>query len=394
MWAFSLLLILSGIIFIFEKHWGVFLGLEVIMLGAFFFRNSKNLIDIKQEHILPPVSIIIPMRNEERNVKSCILSLTGLTYPRMEVLIVNDSSTDRTQELIREELTKISEHTIQNFRFLNAPPLPPGWGSGKIWAMEYALQHAKHELIVVSDADVQHSPESLKNSVSHFLNTQADFMSRFPYAIISGFGEWPLIFFIFILRLASWFSITLLKRPESLPLSTYVMFTKKLYYEVNGNTTIKFYVPEALAIADVLAKLKKKVVILDDDRREITMRMYRGFIETTRGLIRITDVRIINPYSFIGAFIGITFAIDGPAKLFQAFTKGDEKLFFAGVLSYLCFSALFWIYAHLSYQQRWSAPIAPFLGVFFVCITVAAIMRDAIGLPIQWKGRFLNTTKE
>ena len=50
----------------------------------------------------PPVSIIVPMRNEEKNVTPCLSSLMSLDYPCYEIIVANDSSTDGTREAVWE----------------------------------------------------------------------------------------------------------------------------------------------------------------------------------------------------------------------------------------------------------------------------------------------------
>jgi chlorobactene glucosyltransferase len=76
----------------------------------------------------PQVSVLVPARNEERNIARCIGSLLAQDYPAFEVIVLDDQSTDGTQAIL-ERMTRAETR----LRVLPGQPLPPGW-LGKNWA--------------------------------------------------------------------------------------------------------------------------------------------------------------------------------------------------------------------------------------------------------------------
>src|SRR4051812_2284589 len=98
--------------------------------GALRATHSRSLDEYSAE---PPadapfVSVIVPARNEQRNVERCVRSILSAAYPSFEVIVVDDHSTDGTGEIAR-----VIAAEDQRLRIVDAPPLPGGW-FGKQWA--------------------------------------------------------------------------------------------------------------------------------------------------------------------------------------------------------------------------------------------------------------------
>ncbi len=103
----------------------------------------------------PLVSAILPAKDEELNLADCLRSVCSQSYPHLEILVVNDRSTDRTGAIAREVAARDSR--VQVFTIEH---LPPGW-TGKTHALDQALRHARGEWLWFFDADTIHAPESL-----------------------------------------------------------------------------------------------------------------------------------------------------------------------------------------------------------------------------------------
>ena len=101
------------------------------------------------------VSVIIPARNESATVETVVRSVLASTYRPLELLVVDDRSTDETAEIV-ERLA--AEHP--SVRLVPGEPLPPGW-YGKPWACIQGYRAAKGELLLFTDADTRHEPELL-----------------------------------------------------------------------------------------------------------------------------------------------------------------------------------------------------------------------------------------
>ena len=98
--------------------------------------------------VIPAVSVLIPARNEENSIEAAVRSVIESRGVKLEVIVLDDSSTDRTATIVRE----ISE-ADSRIRVETAPPLPAGW-CGKQAACRQLARLAKHDLFVFLDADV------------------------------------------------------------------------------------------------------------------------------------------------------------------------------------------------------------------------------------------------
>lgn len=357
---------------------------ESILFILFFFRPSRVLSAAGSGLQYPLVSIVVPMRNEEKNVKGCIASLTSLQYPNLEIIIGNDASVDNTSLLLREAVSENKGN--YPIRLIDIPPIQEGW-TGKTWVVSQLVREAKGELILVTDADVRHAPESLMHTVSHFLETKSDLMARFPYPIISGVGEWSLLFLFFALRFASWFSLDFLMRRQTIAKEEYLLFTRACYRELGGYEAFKNDYPMILALFRAAFKKGKHVTILDDDTREITATAYDGFRGTLNGISERVNFRHVGVFSFLGIFIAISFAIDGLFKIISGFLTGDSLALLAGVASYLIFAGLFGVYLAMSRQPIFIALFGPLLGLSFLIVSLFAAVRAIFGVSLHWKGR-------
>ncbi|GCF09342.1 glycosyl hydrolase [Dictyobacter arantiisoli] len=124
---------------------------------------------------LPVVSIIMPARNEEQNIRRSVQSLLEQDYTRYEIIVVDDGSTDRTG-VILEELQQRHPQG-QRLRVLHLEDeLPAGW-AGKPHAIHCGVQEAKGEWFLFSDADTWHAPNALRSAITQALEEHADLFS-------------------------------------------------------------------------------------------------------------------------------------------------------------------------------------------------------------------------
>lgn len=137
----------------------------------------------------PRVSIIVPARNEEREIEAALQSLLALDYPDYEVLVVDDRSTDRTGEILarmRQTFPQLSVATVTE--------LPGGW-LGKNHAMYFGAQHATGELLLFTDADIHMQPDTLRRAVTYLQQQRLDFLPMSPDVEMPG---WLLESFVVI----------------------------------------------------------------------------------------------------------------------------------------------------------------------------------------------------
>lgn len=109
----------------------------------------------------PSVTILIPAHNEEKVIVRCLNSVLSSTYGNIEVIVVNDASTDTTKQVLRN-YSRLQDRGI--LRVINKR-INAGKGAG----LNYALRrYVKSELVMMLDADSILEPEAIKRAVSYF----------------------------------------------------------------------------------------------------------------------------------------------------------------------------------------------------------------------------------
>jgi glycosyltransferase involved in cell wall biosynthesis len=138
----------------------------------------------------PRVAIIVPARNEEKDIELSLTRLLELDYDNYEVVAVNDRSTDRTGEIME----RVEKTSPQVLRVIHHRELPGGW-MGKTHAMWTAANEATGEWLLFTDADVLFKPDSLRRALAYAEAEKADHVVLFPQMIMKRPGEFMMIAF-------------------------------------------------------------------------------------------------------------------------------------------------------------------------------------------------------
>lgn len=129
----------------------------------------------------PKVSVILPARNEERYIARCLDSLLAQDYSDFEIIAINDSSTDRTGEIMKEYAARDSRLV-----HINAPHKPEGW-AGKNWACHQGYLRAKGEVLLFTDADTEHSSSAMSLAIGQVVSQNLDALTAVPKLICNDF---------------------------------------------------------------------------------------------------------------------------------------------------------------------------------------------------------------
>ena len=223
---------------------------------------------------LPMVSVCVPARDEERGIRACLESLLKQDYPGFEVIVVNDHSTDRTGEVIRELEGKDSRLIA-----LDGEDLPQGW-LGKPFALHQAFQKAKGKILLFTDADPVFEPHALRTAVFTMRERKLDALTLMPKAEFGSFWEravQPTIFG-FIGSLTRFRKVNSLHHKTAMGFGAFLMFKRSAYEAIGGHEGGKADVLEDVLIAKRLKNAGLKLLAADA-KRLFSIRMYYGFRE-------------------------------------------------------------------------------------------------------------------
>ena len=128
----------------------------------------------------PSLSVIVAARNEERSVEEALRSLLALRYPALEVIFVNDRSSDRTGEIAERLAVRDGRLSV-----LHVEELRDGW-FGKNYATQRGADAAAGELLLFTDGDITFEPDAVAFGVRHLLREGLDHLSAGPRVGVSG----------------------------------------------------------------------------------------------------------------------------------------------------------------------------------------------------------------
>lgn len=232
---------------------------------------------------LPPVSIIVPARNEHETIQRCVTSLLEQEYPDYEVIVVDDDSTDRTPRILDE--IALTHPQGERLRTLHLHGLPDGW-AGKPHALHAGVQQAHGELLLFTDADTWHAPQALRTAVARAEERQLDLLSLGTRQELPSFWE-RVMMPMAMLGISMQYPINQVNDPRSpvaLANGQYILLRHSVYDRLGGyaRPDLRTTLLDDRDLA-VLVKRHGYALELADGRDLVRVRMYRNLRETWRG---------------------------------------------------------------------------------------------------------------
>ena len=352
--------------------------------GDIYLRENTKAPNGAADQKLPFVSILVPARNEEENIAGCVTSLLQQDYPEFEIIVIDDRSTDKTNEILKEIFPII--------RILNIPELPDGW-TGKTHALYEGSKIAKGKWILFTDADTLHNPLSLKTAITYALERNVDFLSLYPQSRKDSFwGKITQPLGGAILHL--WYPFKNVNNPKhktAFANGQFILIKKECYLEIGGHENVKSELLEDVAMAKS-AKDRGKNINMAYGFNLFSTRMYKDIKEIWKGWRRIFGVlagkrKSLYPVSLllIILFSFIPFALVFNVSLLS---KGGicAGIYLITLLELiLIYLANASIYALSKNNPLWSI-FYPIGCIIMFCILLDALAREALKRPISWRG--------
>ncbi len=370
-----------------------FLVLLINLVSAERF-NSKFPINSKKV-TEPFVSVLIPARNEEKNISNLLSDLFAQDYRNFEIIVLDDNSTDNTAQIIKELTTnKRNTHKI-TLNLLRGKALPTGW-RGKNWACQQLSLEAKGEFLLFIDADTRLAPKAISLSIEKIKDYKA--LSVFPTQIMESWGEkitipiisWFLLAFLPLI-IANKTTISSLTAANG----QFMLFEKRTYKLIRGHESVKTEIVEDIKIFKKLRSAGYKTITLIDDGI-VRCRMYRNYKESFMGIAKNIDklflpnkfiftiftTLVINCYLFIPLLL---FFILNSTPTYFAHLSHILITWFALIILINTFTGVV-----LKLVKKEGGAFQPFLQVFvlfnFGLVAISAITNN-FGRGLFWKGR-------
>jgi chlorobactene glucosyltransferase len=226
----------------------------------------------------PLISICIPARNEEDNIRHCVEAALAQDYPNLEVIVLDDRSTDST-------LAKLKDVTTRDARMLSisGSDLPPGW-AGKPHALYQASVRARGEWLCFVDADTILARGALSSCYAKAIETHADLFTTLHQQILESFWEktvMPLI----MTALSVGFPPSKVNDPlhrNAVANGQFILIKRSVYDAIGGHERVKDHIVEDKAISEQV-KWNGYRLVLADGTDFIRTRMYTSLPEMWEG---------------------------------------------------------------------------------------------------------------
>jgi glycosyltransferase involved in cell wall biosynthesis len=243
------------------------------------------------------VSVLIPARNEESNIANILTDLRKQNYQNIEIIVFNDLSTDRTEEIIAQ----IAKND-KRIQLINSEGLPEGW-LGKNYACHSLSQMAKGEYLLFLDADVRVKDGIITNSIALAEKYKTGLLSIFPKQKMESLGEYLTVPVMNSILLTLLPLVLVLKSKFSSMAAAngqFMLFERAKYFEFMPHEKFKSNKVEDIEIARFFKQKNIPVVCMLGDYT-IECRMYNGFNEAVNGFSK----NVINFFgnSFLAAIL-------------------------------------------------------------------------------------------
>jgi len=248
-----------------------------------YWLHNQYQLDIVVEPTPPPlnapfISVCVPARNEERNIRRCIEGILNQDYPNFEVIVLDDRSMDSTSEILHQLAAQ-----NDRLKVISGSDLPEGW-AGKPHALYQAAASTQGEWLCFIDADTFLEPKALSSCYAKAIETQADMFTIMTFQILGSFWEKTVLPLV-MTALSVGFSprkVNDPKRKDAIANGQFIMVKRSVYDAIGGHESVKDSIVEDKAISEQVKWNGHRLVVADGMKAART-RMYTSLPEMWEG---------------------------------------------------------------------------------------------------------------
>ncbi|HEX6159906.1 MAG TPA: glycosyltransferase [Thermoanaerobaculia bacterium] len=358
--------------------------LTLLILAAWvaaFGRLLLNLLLVPRLRVRSPrrtpfVSLIVPARDEERTIERAVRAFLGQTYRQLEVIVVNDRSTDHTGQI----LASIDDPRLV---VITGEDPSPGW-LGKPWALAQGSRKARGELLLFVDADVVYAPEAVEAAVAQMEESGVAMLSLFPRFEMHGFWEhvaMPNLSFVAFTILPLW-----LGNRTRLPIlgaggGPGNLVRREVYDQVGGHEALRDAVIDDVALARLVRRGGHRSEFVRGDDF-VSVRMYHGLREVIEGFTK-NSFSAMNRSYVLAISVALGTAVFHLLPYVWMFT--GELVSIATVVLISLVRLI--LYVALGYRVDNALFGHPLMMAVWGWITLRSVWYTGIRRQVRWRGR-------
>lgn len=346
----------------------------------------------------PLISVIVPARNEGRNIERCARALLAQDYPHFELIIVDDRSTDGTGAV----LAALQGEAGGRLHVVQGAELPPGW-AGKPHALQQGVAQARGEWLCFVDADTFASPALLSAALRAAEAHGADMLSLLTGQELGSFWERTVLPLVFT-ALSFGFPARRVNdpaRPEAIANGQFILIRREVYEAVGGHRAVRDRIAEDLALAQRVKGMGYRL-LLADGRALAQTRMYTSLPEIWEGWTKNIFIGMQGRLGLLlfGALLCLFGALGLPAWLVGAALWLSSDLRAGGGAAWIpalvLLQALI-LWAYLLWQRARAARAFGLSPLYALTLPLGALLFTAMmlasagmvlsGRGVTWKGR-------
>jgi chlorobactene glucosyltransferase len=348
----------------------------------------------------PLISIVIPARNEARNIHRCLTTLDSQTYPYLEVIVVDDRSTDVTPQILKDfASSRETRHRKEEgppFIIVHGEDLPPGW-TGKPFALTQGYAVAQGEWLCFIDADTFASPNLIASTFHAAISLQADMLSILTYQELETFWEKVILPLVFT-ALSVGFPAERVndpEKPDAIANGQFILIRRSVYQAVGGHKAVQDEIAEDKALA-ALVKGNGYRLVVGDGRDLARTRMYTSLPEIWEGWTKNIFLGLQDRLWLLalGAVVGLIGALALPLWTLLSLNWVVTSDSWMASLALMQSIALWGYLLYKRIQASLSMDISPLyafalpLGaLIFTLMMLTSAYRVLSGKGVTWRGR-------
>lgn len=349
-----------------------------LVLGTKKMKNLNQVTPL-QETDPPGVSLIVPACNEAEKIEPAIISLLQQNYTNLEVLAINDRSTDDTGPILQR-----LQSQYPSLRVFHIDSLPPGW-MGKAHALQFGADRAKGDFLLFTDADITMDKTTLSRAMAYIGKSGIDHLALVFKNVSPGWLLNSLILDAGV-GLLQVFRPWLAKKAKSryfIGIGAFNLVRKDVYHEVGGHESIKMHPIDDIMLGKIIKRNgHRQECLLGHDL--ITVPWYDSVAQMINGLMK-NILAIINfRFTLVPIALVAMFVINILPFWGIFFCKGATQFFFS--ITVLLRLTIYYNGTRLLRISPWCSLgtlISPYITMFMVVKATWLNIRDK---GVYWRG--------